>query len=208
MPELKVYNQSGAEVGTMELSEAVFGVPYNEALIHQVVVAQQANKRQGTHSNLTRTEVRGGGCKPWRQKGTGRARQGSIRSPQWTGGGVVFAKKPRDYSKGLNIKARRNALKSAISYKATNSEITIIDSLTLSAPKTKEVASILKNFSFKGSVLLVLPELDQMVYRAGRNIEKLNITYANLLNVLDIVKNVNIVTTKDGIAKIEEVCSL
>ncbi len=208
MPELKVYNQSGAEVGTMELSEAVFGVPYNEALIHQVVVAQQANKRQGTHSNLTRTEVRGGGCKPWRQKGTGRARQGSIRSPQWTGGGVVFAKKPRDYSKGLNTKARRNALKSAISYKATNNEITVIDSLTLSAPKTKEVAQILKNFSFKGSVLLVLPELDQMVYRAGRNIEKLNITYANLLNVLDIVKNVNFVTTKDGIAKIEEVCSL
>ncbi len=208
MPELKVYNQSGAEVGTMELNEAVFGVPYNEALIHQVVVAQQANKRQGTHSNLTRTEVRGGGCKPWRQKGTGRARQGSIRSPQWTGGGVVFAKKPRDYSKALNVKARRNALKSAISYKASNGELTIIDSLTLQAPKTKEVAQILKSFNFKGGVLLVLPELDQMVYRAGRNIEKLNITYANLLNVLDIVKNVNFVTTKDGIAKIEEVCSL
>ncbi|MFI3167265.1 MAG: 50S ribosomal protein L4 [Bacillota bacterium] len=208
MPELKVYNQSGAEVGTMEVSEAVFGVPYNEALIHQVVVAQQANKRQGTHSNLTRTEVRGGGCKPWRQKGTGRARQGSIRSPQWTGGGVVFAKKPRDYSKGLNVKARRNALKSAISYKASNGELTIIDSLTLTAPKTAEVAQILKSFNFKGGVLLVLPELDQMVYRAGRNIQKLNITYANLLNVLDIVKNVNFVTTKDGIAKIEEVCSL
>ena len=222
MPEMKVYNLEGAAVGTMELNESVFGVPYNEALIHQVVVAQAANKRQGTHSTLTRSEVRGGGAKPWRQKGTGRARQGSIRSPQWKGGGVVFAKKPRDHSKGLNVKARRNALKSALSYKVTNNEILILDDFMLTAPKTKEFANILKKLPYKGRVLFVLPNNDEMLYRAGRNIEKVTITYAEVLSVIDIVKNVNLITTKsaidyivkkfdrieNGVEKTEEVGSL
>lgn len=208
MPSIKVYNIEAKEVGKMTLSEEVFGQPLNEALIHQVVVAQAANARQGTKCTLTRSEVRGGGIKPWRQKGTGRARQGSIRSPQWVGGGVVFAPKPRDFSKGLNVKARRAALKSALSNKVENNELFVIDAIELKEAKTKYVAEILKNFKMEKSVLVVLPEKDEMFLRAGANIQKLSITYASLLNVTEVVKNINIITTKDGIKKIEEVCSL
>ena len=208
MPSIKMYNMNAQEVGNINLSEEVFGQPLNEALIHQVIVAQAANRRQGTKSTLTRAEVRGGGVKPWRQKGTGRARQGSIRSPQWVGGGVVFAPKPRDFSKAVNVKARRAALKSALSFKANNNELFVLDNLQLADVKTKEMVKLLKAFDFKKSVLVVLPERDVMVLRAGNNIEKLTITYADLLNVTQVVKNLAILTTQDGIKKIEEVCSL
>lgn len=208
MPEINVLNMEGKEVGKLTLSEEVFGQPLNEALIHQVVVAQAANKRQGTKSTLTRSEVRGGGIKPWRQKGTGRARQGSIRSPQWKGGGVVFAPKPRDFSKDINVKMRRNALKSALSTKVADGEFVVLDKIELKEAKTKLVAAMLKNLDIKKSVLVVLPEKDEMFLRAGANIEKLSVTYADLLNVTEVVKNINIVTTLDGVKKIEEVCSL
>ena len=198
----------GKEVSTLTLSEEVFGQPLNEALIHQVVVAQAANKRQGTKSALTRSEVRGGGIKPWRQKGTGRARQGSIRSPQWTGGGVVFAPKPRDFSKDINVKMRRNALRSALSTKVADGEFVVLDKIELKDAKTKLVAEMLKNLNMAKSVLVILPEKDEMFLRAGANIEKLSVTYADLLNVTEVVKNINIVTTVDGVKKIEEVCSL
>ncbi len=207
MPNVKLYNMAGKEVGELNLNDAVFGQEYNEALIHQVVVAQAANARQGTKSALTRSEVRGGGKKPWRQKGTGRARQGSIRAPQWIKGGIVFAPKPRDFSKKVNIKARRQALKSALSYKAGASELYVLDALTLNEIKTKEVAAVIKNLNLRGSVLLVLPEYDELVLRAAKNIEVLSTTYADLLNVTEVVKNINILTTVDGIKKIEEVCS-
>ncbi len=208
MPDIKLFDMNAKEVGTLTLSEEVFGQPLNEALIHQVVVAQAANKRQGTKCTLTRSEVRGGGRKPWRQKGTGRARQGSIRSPQWVGGGVVFAPKPRDFSKSLNVKARRAALKSALSAKVAQNEVIVLDKLALAEAKTKLMVEVLKNFDLKKSVLIVLPEKNEMILRAGGNIEKLSITYADLLNVTEVVKNINIVTTADGIKKIEEVCSL
>ena len=208
MPEIKVLNMEGKEVSTLTLSEEVFGQPLNEALIHQVVVAQAANKRQGTKSALTRSEVRGGGIKPWRQKGTGRARQGSIRSPQWTGGGVVFAPKPRDFSKDINVKMRRNALRSALSTKVADGEFVVLDKIELKDAKTKLVAEMLKNLNMAKSVLVILPEKDEMFLRAGANIEKLSVTYADLLNVTEVVKNINIVTTVDGVKKIEEVCSL
>lgn len=208
MPDIKVLNMEGKEVSTLTLSEEVFGQPLNAALIHQVVVAQAANKRQGTKSALTRSEVRGGGIKPWRQKGTGRARQGSIRSPQWTGGGVVFAPKPRDFSKDINVKMRRNALKSALSAKVADGEFVVLDKIELENAKTKLVAAMLKNLNMEKSVLVILPERDEMFLRAGSNIEKLSVTYADLLNVTEVVKNINIVTTVDGVKKIEEVCSL
>lgn len=208
MPEIKVLNMEGKEVSTLTLSEEVFGQPLNEALIHQVVVAQAANKRQGTKSALTRSEVRGGGIKPWRQKGTGRARQGSIRSPQWTGGGVVFAPKPRDFSKDINVKMRRNALRSALSTKVADGEFVVLDKIELKDAKTKFVAEMLKNLNMAKSVLVILPEKNEMFLRAGANIEKLSVTYADLLNVTEVVKSINIVTTVDGVKKIEEVCSL
>lgn len=207
MPDIKVYDMNAKEVNTLTLSEEVFGQPLKEALIHQVVVAQAANKRQGTKCTLTRSEVRGGGIKPWRQKGTGRARQGSIRSPQWTGGGVVFAPKPRDFSKGLNIKARRNALKSALSQKIRDNELTVLDAVKVENGKTKEMVSLLNNFGFTKKVLLILPERDEMILRAGNNIQKLTLTNAALLNVTEVVRNVNIMTTVDGVKKIEEALS-
>ena len=206
--QVKVYNKSANEVGTLKLDDAVFGCEYNEALIHQVVVAYQANQRQGTKSALTRTEVRGGGVKPWRQKGTGRARQGSIRAPQWIKGGVVFAPKPRDFSKKVNKKMRAQAYRSAISYKVANNELTVIDELTLEAPKTKLVAEVLKNFKMGQKTLLIVSGDASDIVRAGSNIENLTIVDASLSNVYQLVSNVAVLATKDAIKQIEEAYSL
>ena len=205
---VKVFNTKASEVGTLELSDAVFGCDYNEALIHQAVVAYQANQRQGTKSALTRTEVRGGGIKPWRQKGTGRARQGSIRAPQWIKGGVVFAPKPRDFRKKLNKKMKAQAFRSAISYKVQNNELVVVDEIKLAAPKTKLVAEILKNFNFDKRTLLLVAGDSADVVRAGANIEKLTVTDATLANIYEIVSNVAIIATKEAIKKIEEAYTL
>lgn len=204
MPSVKVYNTTGKEVGTLELNETVFGVPYNESLVHQAVVTNLCNLRQGTKSTLTRAEVRGGGAKPWRQKGTGRARQGSIRAPQWIKGGVVFAPKPRDFSKKMNKVARRNALKSALSYKVSAEEFIVLDELKLAAPKTKEMAQILKNFQLEKSVLLVAGRNEEIL-RAAKNIPTLTVVTPELLSVYEVVKSAKVLITKDAIAKIEEV---
>ncbi len=204
MPSVKVYNISGAEVGKMDLSDSVFAAEYNESLIHQAVVTNLCNMRQGTKSALTRAEVRGGGAKPWRQKGTGRARQGSIRSPQWNKGGVVFAPKPRDFSKKMNRTARRNALKSALSYKVSSDEFIVLDELKLAAPKTKEMAQILKNFKLDKQVLLVAG-YNEEILRASNNIPFLTVVQPELLSVYEVVKSAKIVLTKDAVKKIEEV---
>ncbi len=206
--QVKVYNTKAAEVGTLELSDSVFGCEYNEPLIHQAVVTYLANQRQGTKSALTRTEVRGGGIKPWRQKGTGRARQGSIRAPQWTKGGVVFAPKPRDFSKKMNKKMRAQAFRSAISYKVQNNELVVVDEIKLAEPKTKLVDAILKNFKYEHRTLLLVTGEDADVVRAGANIERLTVTEASLANVYELVANANIIATKEAIKKIEEAYSL
>ena len=206
--QVKVYNTSAAEVGKMKLDDAVFGCEYNEALIHQAVVAYQANQRQGTKSALTRTEVRGGGIKPWRQKGTGRARQGSIRAPQWIKGGVVFAPKPRDFSKKINKKMKAQAFRSAISYKVANNELVVVDEIKLAAPKTKLVAEILKNVNYDKKTLLIVAGESDDVVRAGANIEKLTVTDASLANIYQLVSNVAVIVTKDAIKQIEEAYSL
>lgn len=203
--EMKVVNATGKKVGTIELNSAVFEQEYNEALIHQVVVAQLANKRQGTKSTLTRAEVRGGGIKPWRQKGTGRARQGSIRAPQWIKGGVVFAPKPRDFSQKINQKMKVAALKSALSAKVRDNEMTIINEVKAENGKTKEIAAILKNLKMDKRVLLVVSEHDELVIRACRNIENVTLINASLINVYDVVSNSNCIMTKDAVKKIEEV---
>lgn len=203
--EMKVVNATGKKVGTIELNSAVFEQEYNEALIHQVVVAQLANKRQGTKSTLTRAEVRGGGIKPWRQNGTGRARQGSIRAPQWIKGGVVFAPKPRDFSQKINQKMKVAALKSALSAKVRDNEMTIINEVKAENGKTKEIAAILKNLKMDKRVLLVVSEHDELVIRACRNIENVTLINASLINVYDVVSNANCIMTKDAVKKIEEV---
>ena len=205
--KVKVYNTSAVEVGSVELNDAVFGCDYNEALIHQAVVAYQANQRQGTKSALTRTEVRGGGIKPWRQKGTGRARQGSIRAPPWIKGGVVFAPKPRDFSKKLNKKMKAAAFRSAISTKIANGELVVVDAIALEAPKTKLVANILKNFNYDQKTLLVVSNQSD-VARAGANIAKLTVTEATLANVYQLVSNVAVIVTVDALKQIEEAYSL
>ena len=206
--QVKVYSTSAAEVGKIKLDDAVFGCEYNEALIHQAVVAYQANQRQGTKSALTRTEVRGGGIKPWRQKGTGRARQGSIRAPQWTKGGVVFAPKPRDFSKKINKKMKAQAFRSAISYKVANNELVVVDEIKLAAPKTKLVAEILKNFNYDKRTLIIVSGDSADVVRAGANIEKLVVTDAALANVYQLVSSAAVIVTKDAIKKIEEAYSI
>ena len=175
--QVKLFNTSAQEIGALELNDSVFGCEYNEALIHQVVVAQLANARQGTKSTLTRSEVRGGGKKPWRQKGTGHARQGSIRAPQWIKGGVVFAPKARDFSKKVNKRAKFQAFKSAISYKAQNNEIIVVDKIELPEIKTKYVQQILNNFKLDKRVLLVLPEYNEVLLRAGLRVS-LPLTFA------------------------------
>lgn len=202
--ELKVLNTAGKQVGTVELNDAVFAVEYNEALIHQVVVAQLANKRQGTKSTLTRTEVRGGGVKPYRQKGTDRARQGSIRSPQFVKGGVVFAPKPRDFRQKLNKFSKRQALLSALSQKIRQDEFVVVDEFKVKEAKTKEVANILKALELNKKTLLVVAEDNKDLLRASRNIADLQVINADLINVYDVVRSNKCVVTKAAAEKIEE----
>ena len=201
----KVYNMAGNVVGEIELSDAVFGVEVNESVVHDVVKNHLANCRQGTQSALTRAEVSGGGRKPWRQKGTGRARQGSTRAPQWTHGGIVFAPKPRDYSYTLNKKAKRLALKSALSAKAAASCVVVIDSIQMESPKTKEFAAFLAAVGAEKKPLVVTAAADQNVVKSGRNIPGCQVTFANLINVYDIVNANKLVVDKAALEKIVEV---
>ena len=205
MSKTFVYDMSGKQVGEIELSAAVFGVEPNAAVVHDVVKNHLANCRQGTQSALTRAEVSGGGRKPWRQKGTGRARQGSTRAPQWTHGGIVFAPKPRDYGYTLNKKSRRLALKSALSAKAAEACIVVIDSIKMEAPKTAEFAKFLSAVGAEGKALVVTAVADQNVVKSGRNIPGCEVTFANLINVYDIVNANKLVVDKAALAKIEEV---
>ena len=200
-----VYDMSGKQVGQIELSDAVFGITPNAAVVHDVVKNHLANCRQGTQSALTRAEVSGGGRKPWRQKGTGRARQGSTRAPQWTHGGIVFAPKPRDYSYTLNKKAKRLALKSVLSAKVAETNLVVIDSIKMDSIKTKTFANFLNAVGAEKKPLVVTAEADQIVVKSGRNIPGCEVTFANLLNVYDIVNANKLVVDKAALAKIEEV---
>ena len=204
MPNVALYDITGKVIGDIELSENVFGQPVNEPVLHQVVVAHLANCRQGTQSAKTRSEVSGGGKKPYRQKGTGRARQGSTRAPQWTHGGVVFAPKPRDYSQKVNAKVRRVALKSALSSKVADSELIVFDALNIEAPKTKEMVKALKAVNVE-KALIVLPEKDETVERAAANIPGVKTTLVGTLNTYEVLKYKKLILTKDSVAKIEEV---
>ena len=205
MLKTNVYNMSGKLVGEIELPEALFGIEPNNAVVHDSVKNHLANKRQGTQSALTRAEVSGGGRKPWRQKGTGRARQGSTRAPQWTHGGIVFAPKPRDYSYTLNKKAKRLALKSALSAKAAESCVVVIDSIKMEAPKTKEFAAFLAAVGAEKKPLVVTAAADQNVVKSGRNIPGCQVTFANLLNVYDVVNAGKLVVDQAALEKIVEV---
>ena len=204
MPNVALYDITGKVIGDIELSENVFGQPVNEPVLHQVVVAHLANCRQGTQSAKTRSEVSGGGKKPYRQKGTGRARQGSTRAPQWTHGGVVFAPKPRDYSQKVNAKVRRIALKSALSSKVADSELIVFDALNIEAPKTKEMVKALKAVNVD-KALIVLADKDETVERAAANIPGVKTTLVGTLNTYEVLKYKNLILTKDSVAKIEEV---
>ena len=205
MLKTNVYDMSGKLVGEIELSEAVFGVTPNQSVVHDMVKNHLANLRQGTQSALTRAEVSGGGRKPWRQKGTGRARQGSTRAPQWTHGGIVFAPKPRDYSFGLNKKSRRLALKSVLSAKVAEANLIVIDEIKMDAPKTKEFAAFLAAVGAEKKPLVVTAAVDQNVVKSGRNIPGCEVTFANLINVYDVVNANKLVVDKAALAKIEEV---
>ena len=205
MATVKVYNMEGAEVGSLELNDEVFGVDVNTHVMHMAVVSQLANKRQGTQSAKTRAEVRGGGRKPWRQKGTGQARQGSTRSPQWKGGGVVFAPVRRDYSFKMNKKEKRAALKSALTDKAQNNNLIVVDELKFDEIKTKRFAEVMNNLKATRKALVVLADNDQNVVLSARNLAEANTTLTNTLNVYDIVNARTLVLTKDAVAKIEEV---
>ena len=204
MANVKVFNMSGSEVGSIDLNDSIFAVEVNEHVIHQAVVAQLANKRQGTQKAKTRGEVRGGGRKPWRQKGTGHARQGSIRAPQWTGGGVVFAPKPRDYSFKLNKKVKRLALKSALTSKVNEGSFVVIDELSFDAPKTKEFANVLKNVNVD-KALVVIEEGNNNAVLSARNIPTVKTACVNAINVYDIIKYDSMVVTKAAVEKIQEV---
>ena len=204
MAEVSVYNMEGKEVGTMELNDAVFGVDVNEHLVHMAVVAQLANKRQGTQKAKTRSEVSGGGRKPWRQKGTGHARQGSTRAPQWTGGGVVFAPTPRDYSIRLNRKEKRLALKSALTSRVQEQKFIVLDELKFDEIKTKKMQAVLDALNVSRA-LVVLDENDQNVVKSARNIENVQTALTNTINVYDILKYNTVIVTKAAVATIEEV---
>ena len=202
MPTVGLFNKEGQEVGKVQLSEQVFGVEVNQYALHQVVVALLANKRQGTQSAKTRAEVSGGGIKPWRQKGTGRARQGSTRAPQWIHGGMVFAVKPRDYRVSIPKSMRKVAMKSALTSKV--SEMIVLESLELDAPKTKEIVKMLNALNAK-KTLIVTAESNEAVYKSARNIEGVAVIPANNINVYDLLKCDSLVITKDAVSKIEEV---
>ncbi|MBR3825365.1 MAG: 50S ribosomal protein L4 [Lachnospiraceae bacterium] len=204
MANVSVFNMEGKEVGTIELNDAVFGVEVNEHLVHMAVVQQLANNRQGTQKAKTRSEVSGGGRKPWRQKGTGHARQGSTRSPQWTGGGVVFAPVPRDYSFKLNKKEKRAALKSALTSKVQGAKLIVVDELKFDEIKTKNFATVMSNLNVNKG-LVVIAENDANVVLSARNMADVNTTLVNTMNVYDVMKANTVVLTKDAVAKIEEV---
>ena len=205
MPKVNVLNIKGENVGEIELNETLFNTEISEHAVYEVVKNQLANKRQGTQSAKTRAEVRGGGRKPFRQKGTGRARQGSIRAPHYTGGGVVFAPKPRDYSYQVPKKLRRKALYSVLTSKVNDNELIVLDSLSFEAPKTKEAANILSEIDAGKKAYVITAENDNIVYRSFRNIEGVDVAAANLINVYDLVRHNKLVITKDAIAKLEEV---
>ena len=204
MANVKVFNMSGSEVGSIELNDSIFAVEVNTHVMHQAVVQYLANKRQGTQSALTRAEVRGGGRKPWRQKGTGRARQGSTRSPQWTGGGVVFAPKPRDYSFKLNKKVKRLALKSALTTKVNDGKFVVVDEINLPEMKTKEMVKVLNNLNVNKSIV-VLEDANEKAVVAARNIPTVKTASVSTINVYDILKYDSVVVTKAAVEKIEEV---
>ena len=205
MSAIKVLNMAGAEVGTVELNDSIFGIEPNTAVVHEVVKNHLANCRQGTQSALTRAEVSGGGKKPWRQKGTGHARQGSTRAPQWTHGGIVFAPKPRSYSYVLNKKVKRLAMKSALSAKAVAGEIIVIDSIKMDSIKTKDFRAFLNAVKADGKSLVVTPAKDEIVVKSARNIPGVETSMANLINVYDILKAKYLVLDKEALTVIEEV---
>ena len=205
MPKTNVYDMTGKQVGEIELSEAVFGIEPNESVVHDLVKNHLANCRQGTQSALTRAEVSGGGIKPWRQKGTGRARQGSTRAPQWTHGGIVFAPKPRDYSYILNKKVKRLAMKSALSAKAQEGNVVVIDAIKMDEIKTKTFKNFLSAVGCDCKALVVTAENDQVVVKSARNIPGVLVTFANLINVYDILNAKKFVVDQAALAKIEEV---
>lgn len=205
MPSINVVDMKGKKVGTVDLSEAIFGIEPNEAVMHQMVVSYLANQRQGTQSALTRAEVSGGGKKPWRQKGTGRARHGSTRSPQWTHGGVVFAPKPRSYSFSVNKKVKRLAMKSALSVKTADNELIVVDAIKLDEFKTKVMVEMLSAIGVDKKALIVLPEVDKKVIKSASNIPGVKTAQVNELNVYDILNADKLVIVKDAVSKIEEV---
>ncbi|MFA7573857.1 MAG: 50S ribosomal protein L4 [Lutispora sp.] len=205
MPKVALYNISGQQVGDVDLRDSIFGVNVNVEAMHQVVKMLLANKRQGTQSALTRAEVRGGGRKPWRQKGTGRARHGSIRSPQWTHGGIVFAPKPRSYRYTLPKKIKRIAMKSALSSKVADNSIIVLDELNFEAPKTKQIVNMLENLKVDSKVLIVLPEKNENVEKSARNIPNVKTSFVNTLNVYDILNYDKFIITKSAVEKVEEV---
>ncbi|MFC0469745.1 50S ribosomal protein L4 [Halalkalibacter kiskunsagensis] len=205
MPKVALFNQTGSQVGDIELNESVFGIEPNTSVLHDAVVMQQASLRQGTHKTKGRSEVRGGGRKPWRQKGTGRARQGSIRSPQWVGGGVVFGPTPRSYSYKLPKKVRRLAIKSALSSKVQAEEIVVLENLAFDAPKTKEMAAVLSSLSADRKALVVTADYNEAVALSARNLPGVTFVTADHVNVLDVLKHDKLVITKDAVEKVEEV---
>ncbi|MDZ5033986.1 50S ribosomal protein L4 [Clostridium perfringens] len=204
MPTVGLFNQEGKQVGDIQLNDNVFGVEVNTDAMHQVVVALLANKRQGTQSAKTRAEVRGGGIKPWRQKGTGRARQGSIRAPHWIKGGVVFAPKPRDYRMSVPKSMRRVAMKSALTSKVQDGQMVVLETLAFEAPKTKKMVEVLKAFEAK-KTLIITGEANEVLYKSARNIADIEIMPVNNINVYDLLKFEKLIITKDAVSKIEEV---
>ena len=205
MPNIDVYDIQGKKVSTVELKDEIFGIEPNEAVVHSVLVNFLANQRQGTQSTKTRAEVRGGGRKPWRQKGTGRARQGSIRAPQWIKGGIALGPKPRSYKYTVNKKEKRLAIKSCLSSKVLENELTVVDSLNLKEIKTKEMAKAISNLKLEGKTLILLPEKNETVQKSARNIEGVKTTLVNTINVYDLLKYKNLVITLDTVKKLEEV---
>lgn len=205
MPKIDVYNIEGKKVNDVELKEDIFGIIPNEELVHSVIVNYLANQRQGTQSTKTRAEVRGGGKKPWRQKGTGRARQGSIRAPHWVGGGIALGPKPRSYSYKLNKKERRLAIKSCLSSKVIENELTVVDKFEFNAIKTKEVAKMLNSLKLEGKTLILLPEKNEIIQKSARNIKGVKILSVNTINAYDLVNYKNLVVTLDTVKRLEEV---